>query len=332
MKFVDEAHIFVKAGDGGNGCVSFRRERFIPKGGPDGGDGGKGGDVVIEGSNILASLIDFTYRHTYKAENGKNGAGGNRTGRYGKDAVITVPLGTVVFEEPLSAEICDVVKDGERFVVARGGKGGRGNSRFVSSRHQTPLEFDYGKEGEERSLRLVLKLLADVGLIGLPNAGKSTLISRLTDARPRIGDYPFTTLSPNLGVLNDGDRRLVMADIPGLVGGASEGKGLGFTFLRHIERTALMLWVLDASLPSVREDYATLVHEIGSYRDELLKRKRIIVLNKADLVSNEQARSLAAYFMERERDVVILSALEGSGIDALRRRLGEEDTSFGRHN
>jgi GTP-binding protein len=235
----------------------------------------------------------------------------------------------MVYEEPGENLLCDVVADQERFVVALGGRGGRGNSRFTSPRNQAPVQFDYGKEGEERNLHLVLKLLADAGIVGLPNAGKSTLISRLTDARPRIGDYPFTTLTPNLGVMNDGDFRLIMADIPGIVSGASEGKGLGFTFLRHIERTSLMIWVLDASSPSVEEDHATLVHEFGSYRADLLARNRIVVLNKADLVPEERLEALRKRFQDEGRDVFTVSALTGQGIEDLRRRLSKEDSGFG---
>jgi len=318
MKFIDEAKIFVKAGDGGQGCASFRREKFVPKGGPDGGDGGKGGDVVISGSQDLASLLDFKYRRIFKAEKGKNGSGSNKKGREGKNLVIHVPFGTVVFEEGNSKPLVDITSDQDTYSVARGGRGGRGNAHFVTSTHRAPYEFEAGEPGEERQLLLVLKLIADIGIVGLPNAGKSTLISRLTDARPKIGDYPFTTLTPTLGVLREGDNTFVMADIPGIVEGAAQGRGLGLTFLKHIERTRMLLLVLDISGNDPMEDYKTLKHELTSFKRGMFSRERIVILNKSDKVSEEAAEMRRTSLAQKGENVVVVSALKGWGIDALK--------------
>ena len=318
MKFVDEAKIFVKAGDGGQGCASFRREKFVPKGGPDGGDGGKGGDVVISGTQDLASLLDFKYRHIFKAEKGKNGSGNNKRGREGKNLVIHVPFGTIVFEEGNNAPLADITGDQVTCIVARGGRGGKGNAHFVTSAHRTPHEFEPGEPGEERQLLLVLKLLADIGIVGLPNAGKSTLISRLTDARPKIGDYPFTTLTPTLGVLREGDNTFVMADIPGIVEGAAQGRGLGLTFLKHIERTRTLLLVLDVSGVNPVEDYKTLKHELASFNKSMVDRARIVVLNKADKVPEEKAEAWRTALVKKGEEVLTVSALKGWGIDTVK--------------
>ena len=299
MKFVDEAAIYVEAGKGGRGSVSFRRAKFIPRGGPDGGDGGKGGDVIVTGKRDLASLLDFKYKRNYKAENGKAGGGKNKTGRGGADTVIHVPLGTIVYEEPELLPLSNIVEEGECYVVAHGGRGGRGNTRFVTPTHRAPIEHDEGEEGEKRHLKLVLKLLADIGLAGLPNAGKSTLISRLTDAKPKVGDYPFTTLTPALGVLRDGEKTFVIADIPGIIEGASTGKGLGLTFLKHIERTGMLLIVIDVSLPTVKRDYETLIDELETYNKAMLQKQRIIVLNKTDLVSEDALKKWQKYFEKK---------------------------------
>ncbi len=318
MKFVDEASIYVEAGKGGHGCVSFRREKFIPRGGPDGGDGGKGGDVIVAGKNNLASLLDFKYKRKYKAQNGKAGSGQNKTGKNGMDSIIYVPLGTIVYREPDMAELFNITKDGEQYVAALGGRGGRGNTRFVTPTHRAPLERDEGEEGEALSLKLVLKLLADVGLVGLPNAGKSTLISRLTDARPKVGDYPFTTLTPALGVLRNGEQTFVIADIPGIIEGASTGKGLGITFLKHIERTRTLLIILDVSSPSLKNDYETLIDELKKYKEEMLRKEKIIVLNKIDLVSEEILAEWDTYFRRKGESIAHVSALTGQGISELR--------------
>ncbi len=318
MKFIDEATIYVEAGRGGSGCVSFRREKFIPRGGPDGGDGGKGGDVIIAGNKDLASLHDFRYKRTYKAENGKAGSGRNKTGREGSDIIINVPLGTVVYDRGSSVAMFQVLKDGETHIAAKGGRGGRGNARFVTPTHRAPLEFDPGEEGERRYLHLDLKLLADIGLVGHPNAGKSTLISRLTQARPKVGDYPFTTLNPSLGVLDDDEKKFVIADIPGIIEGASRGKGLGLAFLKHIERTGALLVVLDLSSDDIADDYATLLNELRNYKEEMLGRPRIIVLNKADLVPPDRAARWRSYLTEKGEKAVIVSALARLGITELR--------------
>jgi GTPase len=318
MKFVDEAKIFVKAGDGGKGCASFRREKFVPKGGPDGGDGGKGGDVVISGTKNLASLLDFKYRRIFKAEKGKNGSGSNKRGRDGKNLVINVPLGTILFEEGSEEPLADISGDQSTFIVAPGGRGGKGNAHFVRSTHRAPHEFEPGEPGEERQLLLVLKLLADVGIVGLPNAGKSTLISCLTDAKPKIGDYPFTTLTPALGVLREGDNTFVIADIPGIVEGASQGKGLGLTFLKHIERTGMILMVLDVSGANPMKDYTTLKHELNSFKKGMFNKERIVILNKADKVLREEAETWHTSLARKGEDVVTVSALKGWGIDELK--------------
>lgn len=317
MKFIDEATIYVEAGRGGRGCVSFRREKFVPRGGPDGGDGGKGGDVIIAGKRDLASLRDFKYKRNYKAQDGKAGAGKNKTGREGADTIINVPLGTVVYDLDASTLLFHILRDGETRVAAAGGRGGRGNTRFISPTHRAPTEYDPGDEGERRNLRLDLKLLADIGLVGHPNAGKSTLISRLTEARPKVGDYPFTTLTPSLGVLDSGDRTFVIADIPGIIEGASKGRGLGLSFLKHIERTGALLLVLDLSSEDVKEDYETLLRELESYDGAMLEKKRLVVLNKSDLVTEAAIRRWRSFMKKRDEDAVVVSALTRRGIDGL---------------
>jgi GTPase len=318
MKFVDEAAIYVEAGRGGHGCVSFRRAKFIPRGGPDGGDGGKGGDVIVAGKSNLASLLDFRYKRNYKAENGKSGGGKNKTGKNGADNTIHVPLGTIVYKEPEMIPLFTITKDNEEYIAARGGRGGRGNTRFVTPTHRAPLEHDEGEAGESLRLKLVLKLLADVGLVGLPNAGKSTLISRLTEARPKVGDYPFTTLSPALGVLRNGEQTFVIADIPGIIEGASTGKGLGLTFLKHIERTKTLLILLDVSSPSVKEDYETLIDELKKYNEDMLCKERIVVLNKTDLVSEKTLAKWQKHFRKKGETVANVSALTGQMVDELK--------------
>lgn len=317
MKFIDEATIYVEAGRGGRGCVSFRREKFIPRGGPDGGDGGKGGDVIIAGKRDLASLYDFKYKRKYKAQDGKAGAGKNKTGREGRDIIINVPLGTVVYDLDASTLLFQILKDGETCVAARGGRGGRGNTRFVTPVHRAPTEYDAGDGGERRNLRLDLKLLADIGLVGHPNAGKSTMISRLTEARPKVGDYPFTTLTPALGVLDSGDRTFVIADIPGIIGGASKGKGLGLTFLKHIERTGALLIILDLSSGDVKDDYETLMSELASYDRALLEKKRLVVLNKADLVPDAASGRWRSFMEKKGENAVVVSALTRLGMEEL---------------
>jgi GTPase len=329
MKFVDEARIFVKAGDGGRGSASFRREKYVPRGGPDGGDGGRGGDVVIFGKRDLASLLDFKYRHTFRAENGKNGSGKNKTGRGGKDETIYLPLGTLVYDERDKTLLCDIVSENARYVVAKGGAGGRGNTRFVTSAHRTPFEFETGEAGEERHLALALKLLADVGIVGLPNAGKSTLISRLTSARPRIADYPFTTLTPTLGVCRHKDSTFILADIPGIVEGASRGKGLGLAFLKHVERTGTLVVVLDGSTGKAERDYETLLRELSLYSSSLISKKRIVILNKIDVASESDLARYEAYLSMKGESVRRVSALKGLGVGELRAFIGRQENQGG---
>jgi len=322
MKFVDEASLYVKAGDGGRGSVSFRREKFVPKGGPDGGDGGKGGDVVVSGRMSLISLLDFRYKRTYRAENGRNGGGRQKTGRNGRDLYVHVPLGTEVRDAGNGQRLVDIVADGQTYVVAHGGRGGRGNMHFVSSVNRAPTQFDEGGTGEERTLMLELKLLARVGIIGLPNAGKSTLLSRLTNATPEVGDYPFTTLSPSLGVMEEGDYNIVVADIPGIIEGASKGKGLGLQFLRHIERTEMLLWVIDASSEDVLRDYATLLNELSLFRADVARKERIIVLNKIDKIAPVDLALKEEALRKKGEEVVSVSAALRWGLEALKRMIG----------
>src|SRR5687767_6729883 len=285
--FVDEVSVFVKGGDGGAGCVSFRREKYVPRGGPDGGDGGDGGDVVLRADPGITTLLDFHYQRHYTAERGQHGKGADRHGKSGADTVLRVPLGTVVRERDSGELLGDLTAAGQTLIVARGARGGRGNARFVSSTNRAPRRADLGRSGEERWIQLELKLLADVGVIGFPNAGKSTLVSRLSAATPKIADYPFTTLAPTLGIVRpDAERTFVIADLPGLIPGAAEGKGLGHQFLRHTERTRLLLHVLDLDPQTERdpiEDFEVINDELRRYSAELAQRPQIVVANKADL-------------------------------------------------
>lgn len=321
MKFVDEAEIFVKAGDGGRGCVSFRREKYVPKGGPDGGDGGKGGDVVIVGKKDLSTLSDFKYKRHYRAENGRPGSSNNKKGRDGKDIFINLPLGTLIYDKRFKDPIYDMVNDGDVFIVARGGRGGKGNARFVTPVHRAPLEYEEGEKGEERFLFLNLKLISDVGIVGLPNAGKSTLISRLTNARPKIGDYPFTTLTPTLGVLNEEDISIVISDIPGIIEGSSRGAGLGLTFLKHIERSHSLMILMDITSPTLYNDYLMLINELKSFNANIIKKRQLVVFNKIDLVDDEICRKWTEVFTEKGINIFKISALKGYGIDSLKKYL-----------
>ncbi|HIJ69319.1 MAG TPA: GTPase ObgE [Deltaproteobacteria bacterium] len=326
MKFIDEVTITVMAGKGGNGCVSFRREKYVPRGGPDGGGGGEGGSVVVEASQRKHSLLDFRYRNLFRAEPGRNGAGQNRQGRGGGDLVVEVPVGTVA-KDPLTGEILsDLTEAGQRWIAAKGGRGGKGNAHFVSSTHRTPRFAQEGQPGEERNLKLELKLIADVGLVGLPNAGKSTLVSAVSAARPKIADYPFTTLTPNLGVVQYDDAPpFVMADVPGLIEGAHEGAGLGFLFLKHIERTRLLVHVIDLSrVPSDNplEPFKQIEHELESYSENLRKKPRIIVLNKTDLVKNgKDLAKIEKSYSELGLPVLLISSLKREGLRELVRLL-----------
>ncbi len=319
MKFVDEARIHVKAGDGGNGCVSFRREPFVPKGGPDGGDGGKGGDVILRADAQLSTLLDFTYPKQFRAQKGSHGKGKNQTGRNGKDLILRIPVGTLVRDDQTGEVLQDLLFDGQSFVAARGGRGGRGNARFATPTIRAPRRAEKGEKGEERWLRLELKLLADVGLIGFPNVGKSTLLAKISSARPKIADYPFTTLVPNLGVVGrEGDRPFVVADIPGLIEGASRGAGLGLAFLRHVERTRLLIHLLEFSGDPSRhpvKDFHTLNRELQAYDAALLKKIQIVALNKIDLPSvRERAGDLEREFEKMGYPFYKISGKTGEGV------------------
>ena len=320
--FVDEVTIHVRGGKGGDGCVSFRREKYVPRGGPDGGDGGRGGSVYLVAQTGIDTLLDLAGRHHYHAENGRPGAGANRHGRNGKDLIVPVPTGTLVYDADSGRLLKDLVEDQQRARVGAGGRGGHGNQRFATPTHQTPRESTPGRAGQERMLRLELKLIADVGLVGLPNAGKSTLLARMTRARPKIASYPFTTLEPQLGITElPGFRRLVLADLPGLIEGAHEGVGLGDAFLRHIERTRVIVHLLDLAppegSPSPLEAYRVVRSELEEYSPTLAQREEIVVGNKLDLT--DAADTLAELRQELDVPVLGISGVSGQGV----RELGE---------
>jgi GTP-binding protein len=327
MAFIDEAKFFVKGGDGGNGCVSFRREKFVPRGGPDGGDGGDGGNVIIEASKRLSSLIDFRYRSHFMAERGTHGQGKKKHGRNGADRTIKVPAGSIIKDAETGEVIADLVDDGQMIIVARGGKGGRGNTHFTSSTNRAPRIAGKGKQGVECWLLIELKILADVGLVGLPNAGKSTLLSKLSAAQPKVAPYPFTTLEPHLGVMQlDHHPPHIIADIPGLIEGAHRGAGLGHKFLKHIERTKVLLHILDASktIEEIFKDRKTIEKELSKFNESLLSRRKLILLNKVDLLEDDnQLERLTAIFAKKKIPVLTISALTGSGIDDLKEYLAE---------
>jgi GTPase len=286
--FIDRAVVRVKAGDGGSGIVSFRREKFVPMGGPDGGDGGRGGDVIVRADANLSTLLDYTYRDSWKAESGDHGSGANKTGRSGAGVVLPVPPGTVLRDLGTGEMLGELVEPGDEIVVARGGRGGKGNAYFATATHQAPREYQPGEDGEERTLELELKLIADVGLVGQPNAGKSTLLATISAARPKIADYPFTTLSPNLGVVPLSDRRtFVVADIPGIIEGAHEGRGLGLQFLRHIERTRLLAFLIPVDSMDWQAEYDQLRREVAAYSDSLAAKPHCVVFTKMDLLGDE---------------------------------------------
>ncbi len=324
MKFVDEAVITVQAGHGGSGCVSFRREKFIPKGGPDGGDGGKGGDVVLKADTQRRTLYHFRFKRQFNAPNGQPGQGSRKSGRDGQDLVIGVPPGTIVSDAETGQVIKDFLEPGESFVLAKGGRGGRGNSHFKTSTHRTPRFAQPGESGEGYQLKLELKLLADVGIIGLPNAGKSTLISKISSAHPKIGDYPFTTLTPELGVVHtDWADPFVVADIPGLIDGAHHGAGLGIQFLRHIERTRVLIHLIDASAidpETPLTSYETIQRELVSYNPQLREKPQLLVLSKMDLPDVEAlAEAFQRHFEDDE--VLRISSHTGTGLNELKSRL-----------
>ena len=318
--FIDHATISVKGGNGGSGCVSFRREKHVPKGGPNGGDGGKGGDVVIQAASQLSTLLDFRYRPNFKADRATHGQGSDKHGKGGKNLIVKVPLGTSIKEN--GKIISDLVEEGQSIIVAKGGRGGRGNARFVTSTTQAPRDWEPGEFGEEKTLELELKLIADVGLVGLPNAGKSTLISKFSEARPKIADYPFTTLKPNLGIVRYRDiGTFVMADIPGIIEGAHFGKGLGLEFLRHIERNKLLLILVDCTSENLNKELSVLLGELKQYNPKLLKRPRFILLTKIDLCPDED-------FTEFEQaigmPVLKISSVTGTGLSELKDMIWEE--------
>jgi GTP-binding protein len=328
--FIDEAIIRIKAGDGGNGCMAFRREKFVPRGGPSGGDGGRGGDVIMESSERHNTLVHFRFNPEYKAERGRHGEGSNCTGRDGESVVLKVPVGTIVYDKNTGEKVHDFSGPDERIIVAHGGRGGRGNQHFATSTHQAPREHEQGFPGEERVLRLELKLLADVGLVGYPNVGKSTLISRISAARPKIADYPFTTLEPNLGVVTIGEipdeESFLVADIPGLIEGAHEGTGLGTQFLRHIERTRVLAHVIDVSDASGRpdpvHDFDVIMGELKSFGADLEKKPMIVVASKIDVANPDKLALLKKHCKKLKLDLYEISAVTGKGIPELKYGLG----------
>ena len=291
--FIDYAEINIKAGIGGDGAVAFRREKYVPKGGPSGGNGGNGGSVIIEAHHNLATLLDFRYRKNYSAEKGEPGAGGRKDGKNGKDIIIKVPVGTVIKDSATGKLISDLNEDGKSFIAAKGGKGGKGNSNFATSTNQTPRYAEPGKPGQEKKIIMELKLIADVGLVGFPNAGKSTLISSISAARPKIADYPFTTLEPNLGIVNYKEyKSFTVADIPGIIEGAHEGKGLGHKFLRHIERTKILLFLIDVTSEDFQSDYNVLLNELKSYSPKLAEKEKLVAFSKIDLLDDRSLKKL----------------------------------------
>jgi GTP-binding protein len=334
--FIDEVKIRVKAGDGGNGCMAFRREKFVPRGGPSGGDGGRGGDIWMESSEQHNTLIHFRFNPEHSAERGRHGEGSKKTGRDGEGIVLKVPVGTIVYDEDTGEMVHDFARPDERVVIARGGRGGRGNAQFATSTHQAPREHEEGRPGEERNFRLELKLLADVGLVGYPNVGKSTLISRISAARPKVADYPFTTLEPNLGVVLVGGRgkdkgreeSFVVADIPGLIEGAHTGSGLGIQFLRHIERTRLLVHMVDVSDSSGRDDVVkdveVILGELASFGAGLEKKPTLMVASKIDVANPEKLKKLKQWATRKKLKLYPISAVTGEGIEKLKFAMAAE--------
>ncbi len=330
--FIDECRILVKAGDGGRGCSSFRREKFVPRGGPDGGDGGRGGSVILEGDAGMSTLLDAHHRKHYRAERGTHGRGARKHGRAGADEIIRIPVGTIVCNDETGDLLAEILEQGQRYVAASGGIGGRGNAKFATPTRRAPTHAEPGRPGEELTLRLELKVLADVGIVGFPNAGKSTLISRVSAARPRIASYPFTTLQPHLGMVEVGDARFVIADIPGLVPGAHRGAGLGDRFLRHIERTRVLLHLIDP-LPTLQEepgrgtgeDHAQIRTELEAYAPDLGKRRERVCLTKGDIVTDPRDRErLAEPLRSRGLEPTWISAATGEGIESVLHDLAAE--------
>ena len=327
MRFLDEAVINLVSGNGGKGCVSFRRERFIPKGGPNGGDGGKGGDIIIRASKRLHTLYDFSSKRHIRSQNGRPGRGKNQTGKDGADTIIEVPLGTLVYDQDTGDLLADLIEEGHDILIVPGGKGGKGNSHFATSTNRAPRFAQPGIPGQRKRIRLSLKYIADIGLIGLPNVGKSTLLSRLTSAQPKIDNYPFTTIIPNLGVIEyDDQNSLILADIPGLIKGASEGKGLGHHFLKHVERTRFMLHLIDitcAPAHHLLEDFYILQDELEKYSPLLTKKEQMVLINKIDLVSSnhDTIKEMMSALSRIGLESLPISALTGEGLDVLKQTL-----------
>lgn len=325
MKFVDSASIHVHAGDGGNGCVNFRREKYVPKGGPEGGDGGRGGHVWLRTNSHLTTLLDFKYKRKYLAGRGVNGMGARKTGRDGADIYIDVPCGTLVRNAETREIIADLTGDDEVMLIAKGGRGGRGNQHFATAVRQAPRFAEPGQKGEELVLDMELKLMADVGLVGFPNAGKSTLISSVSAAKPKIADYPFTTLVPNLGIVRYEEyKSFVMADIPGIIEGASEGRGLGLQFLRHIERTKILALLISSDSPDIAAEYRTLLAELEKFQPELLRKPRIAVITKMDIAPED----FKAPFLEKGVKAIPVSSVTGKGLKELKDKLWKEVSSI----
>ena len=322
MKFLDQVKIYIKAGNGGDGSPSFRREKFIEFGGPDGGDGGKGGSVILKAEQNLNTLIDFRYQQHHKAKRGENGAGQNRTGKSGEDLILKVPLGTQVFEEDNKTLIYDFTKISEEFIAAAGGKGGLGNTRFKSSTNRAPRKFTKGTQGEEFTIWLQLKTIADIGIIGLPNAGKSSLLASVTNANPKIANYQFTTLNPNLGVASYDNKEFTIADIPGLVEGAHKGTGLGIQFLKHIERCKSLLHLIDITSEDLKKSYQQVKNELKKYSNKLTKKKELIVLNKIDLIDEKEVTNIIKDFKKNTKsEVIALSTFNKSSVSKIKSKL-----------
>ena len=322
MKFLDQVKIYIKAGNGGDGSPSFRREKFIEFGGPDGGDGGKGGSVILKAEQNLNTLIDFRYQQHHKAKRGENGAGQNRTGKSGEDLILKVPLGTQVFEEDNKTLIYDFTKISEEFIAAAGGKGGLGNTRFKSSTNRAPRKFTKGTQGEEFTIWLQLKTIADIGIIGLPNAGKSSLLASVTNANPKIANYQFTTLNPNLGVASYDDKEITIADIPGLVEGAHKGTGLGIQFLKHIERCKSLLHLIDITSEDLKKSYQQVKNELKKYSNKLIKKKELIVLNKIDLIDEKEVNHIIKDFKKNTKsEVIAVSTFNKTSVSKIKSKL-----------
>jgi len=330
MGFLDEVVITVVSGDGGKGCVSFRREKFIPKGGPDGGDGGAGGDILLHASSSLNTLSDFSSKRHFKAQNGQPGKGKHQTGRNGADVIIKVPLGTIIYDNDTKEVLADLVNDNQEILFLTGGIGGKGNSHFATSTNRTPRFAQDGMPGQKKTIRLSLKYIADIGLIGLPNVGKSTLLSRLTMARPKIDNYPFTTIFPNLGIMEfDNQKRLTIADIPGLIEGASEGKGLGHRFLKHVERTRFLLHLIDGAASPKKEilkDFYLLQDELNRYNPNITKKEQMVLINKTDLMptGRKDIDKIRSAFAKIGFESLAISALTGDGLDGLKNILANK--------